>query len=516
MKIDILGSQPRKWLGVFSGTNIYLVCCQLLLGVGILLLPVTSFPLLIQISGASTVAPPANLVFVLLAAVWVVPYVIKGGRLPIEVYFFILFIFAALFSWGAAFFLELPSFRDGSLISQGRSALLTLVMAAATFLIVAAILSTDKKWIRVALVFINISGALLVSWSLSQAYFVFFHDSQYPDLLYRIQHFFSSRGTPLFPARLTGFAYEPSWLAHQLVMIYLPFWLAATLTGFTTFGRWLWRFSLENLLFALGFFVLFMSFSRIGFLSFMLVLAFVAVKATVRLGRNIHSGIFTRLKVQGGMRRLTKGFVSFALMVSFLAGYLAVIIGAAYLGSFLEPRLGRLFSSRIEAGSIYEIANQLAFAERAVYWASGFEVFNDYPLLGVGLGNAGFFFQEKMPTFGYALWEVSQLFNYESHIPNTKNMWVRILAETGLVGFAFFLTWYYVLWQSARLSQSLPDPTLKVVGMTGQFVLIGFLLEGFSIDSFALPYFWFSAGLVVAAAAVSRRVLSAPQLQEGK
>jgi hypothetical protein len=512
MKSEALAHKPGSLLSTLTGTSIYLLLCQLLLCAGILLLPITSFPLLIRVSGASTIAPPSNLIFLLLAAVWLLPYILKGGRLPVEVFFFILFILAALLSWGAAFFLELPPFRDGSILSQGRSALTTLAMGIAVFLIPASLLSLGKKWIRIALVFINISGAFILLWSLLQAYYVFFHNSHYPDFVYSIQHLLSSRANPLFAGRLTGFAYEPSWLAHQLVMVYLPYWLAATISGFTTLRIRLWRFSLENLLLALGFFVLFMSFSRIGFISFMLVLAFAVFQGTAILGRRIHNWIIIR---QGRTRKATRRLVSLAILVSFLFIYLSVIVGAAYTGSLMEPRLARIFSTPLQSGSVYEIANQLAFAERVVYWATGFEVFADYPLLGVGLGNAGFFFQEKMPIFGFALWEVSQIFSYLDHVPNTKNMWVRILAETGLVGFALFLTWYYILWRAARLSFSLNDPVLRVVGLTGQFVLIGFLLEGFSIDSFALPYFWFSAGLVAAAGAVSRRMLSQEKIQEG-
>jgi hypothetical protein len=515
MKSEAAIYKPGRWLGIFTGTSAHLLFCQILLWVGIMLLPITSFPLLSRVSGASTVAPPSNLIFLLLLAVWLFPYLIKGGRLPVEVFFFSLFILAALLSWGAAFFIELPPFRDGSLLSQGRSALLTLLMGTATFIIVAALLSLSKKWIQIGLIFINVSGALIILWSLIQAYFVFFHDSRFPDYLYLIQHFLSSRAVPLFSSRLTGFAYEPSWLAHQLVIVYLPFWLAATISGFTTVRIRLWKFSFENILFALGFIVLFMSFSRIGFLSFMLVIAFVAIQVSVKLGIKIHNWFFDRWKIGGGTLKVTRGLVSLGIMLSFLLVYLVVILGAAYTGSLMEPRLARILSNPLQSGSVYEIANQLAFAERVVYWGTGFEVFGDYPVFGVGLGNAGFFFQEKMPTFGYALWETSQIFNYLDHIPNTKNMWVRILAETGLIGFAFFLTWYYILWQAARLSYRVPDPTLKVVGLTGQFVLVGFLLEGFSIDSFALPYFFFSAGLVAAAAAVSRRMLYDSKFQEG-
>jgi hypothetical protein len=55
------------------------------------------------------------------------------------------------------------------------------------------------------------------------------------------------------------------------------------------------------------------------------------------------------------------------------------------------------------------------------------------------------------------------------------------------------------------LARSVKDPVIKVAGLTGQLVLIAFIVEGFSVDSFALPYFWFSAGLLSASAYLARQ-----------
>jgi hypothetical protein len=40
------------------------------------------------------------------------------------------------------------------------------------------------------------------------------------------------------------------------------------------------------------------------------------------------------------------------------------------------------------------------------------------------------------------------------------------------------------------------------------FVIAAFIAEGFSIDSFALPYLWTSLGIITAASAVARREAS--------
>jgi hypothetical protein len=88
-------------------------------------------------------------------------------------------------------------------------------------------------------------------------------------------------------------------------------------------------------------------------------------------------------------------------------------------------------------------------------------------------------------------------------------MWVRILAETGLLGFAVFLAWYYLLWRSSRLTQAAKaPPVLAVAGLAGQMALVAFLIEGFSIDSFALPYIWVSFGIISASGLLSRKEIS--------
>jgi hypothetical protein len=174
-----------------------------------------------------------------------------------------------------------------------------------------------------------------------------------------------------------------------------------------------------------------------------------------------------------------------------------------YAVSRFDTRLAALFENlQWDGNGIYSIANQLAFAERVVYWAAGWRIFNDFPLLGVGLGNAGFFFLEKMPPFGWALWEVSQLFYRLAYLPNTKSMWARLLAETGWVGFSVFITWLYVLWRSAKAAYNEASPLIKTVALAGMLSLVAYLVEGFSLDSFAMPYLWASMGLLTAAVAV--------------
>jgi O-antigen ligase len=170
-----------------------------------------------------------------------------------------------------------------------------------------------------------------------------------------------------------------------------------------------------------------------------------------------------------------------------------------YVLSKIDPRMEQVFSLNILTQSGFtKYADTLQFGERFTYWQAGWRTFNQHPLIGVGIGNAGFYFTQNLPDNAWNLAEVRQLIYHTSGLMNVKSMWSRILAETGIVGFSFFLLLLVVTGITAfKLTQS--ANRMKVtVGRMGICMLMAFIIEGFSVDSFALPYLWFTLGLVAA------------------
>jgi len=110
-----------------------------------------------------------------------------------------------------------------------------------------------------------------------------------------------------------------------------------------------------------------------------------------------------------------------------------------------------------------------------------------------------------MPAIGWGSYEVSMLMFDSSVAPNIKSLWVRLLAETGALGFAIFITWLYLLFRSSQLTCRSHQPVLRTLAFTGQLALVAFIGEGFSIDSFAMPYWWVITGIISAAGLVHRQ-----------
>lgn len=207
------------------------------------------------------------------------------------------------------------------------------------------------------------------------------------------------------------------------------------------------------------------------------------------------------------------GLVSVLILLLTYAGLIILVL---YLGSQRDWRLALLLSRppnwdeiigllKLDERIIVWMGYRFAFLERTVYWVTGWRIFNEFPLFGVGLGKAGFFFPLKIPSLGWASVEIRDLLLRLPYLPNIKSFWVRLLAESGLIGFSTFIGWLYVLWRSTRVTIQSRKSEMKSIALAGQLSLIAFIVEGFSIDSFAMPYLWVITGLISAAGMIYRR-----------
>ena len=479
------------------------VAGSLVMAATVIFLPITSLPVLSRLMDRTLVAPPSAVLVALIALVWLPVFMYRGGLIPRESAAVWAFFYVALISAGLAFFRVYPSYKGFTIVRSETSALMTLGMAAA-FYLVFSLYHRRSRELRTFFVMLNLSGMLLLGWSLVQLYVVLMNAGEYDGWMVRFHDALSIRSLTAhtFYDRVTGFAYEPSWLANMLNLLYLPFWLAASLVGFSAFPK-VKRISLENVLLPVGALVLFFSFSRIGLAAFLLVLAYLSFTLILRLAR----WIALRVASHFGARHERALSVLFSIIMALV---IALVFASAALAvvrtmAQFDARVARLFDpDRYYTLDPFQLARNFAFGERLVYWTVGWRVFADYPLLGVGPGNAGFFFVQKLPLYGWGMAETVRVVDALAHLPNVKSLWLRLLAETGLVGFSIFAAWLFVLWRGCGFLKTRAEGIYRMAGWMGCFALIAFIAEGFSTDSFALPYLWVSLGILTAASALAR------------
>ena len=466
-------------------------------------IPFTSHPWTASLVRWGTVSPLAALPLIGLTLLWLPIHFLRVRSIPKLSIPLLIFVLLAVMGSLLAFFLPLyPAFGQTVPGRELRS-LLTLG-AGVAFYLVASTWPDSENRLQFSLRWLYVGAGLLLIYSTFQILTLPSADHPVPESLIRLHRLFTVRDP--FRARVTGFAYEPSWLGNQLVILYIPIFLGCLITGYSAFarkGRWA---SIELVLLLWSLVVLFFTFARLAWISMALLALVLLIVGSSRV-----SEALARRFGRGSLKR------SPSRLTSAVAGSvaLAVLLGAlVVVASLLDERIAGLFEVNL-TGSFsgrhpwpYQLANELKYAERLMYWVSGLRVFSMYPVLGVGLGNVGFLMASTVPAYGYYLPEIIRTIHLGRFgFPNAKSLWVRLLAETGIVGFAVFVSWLIVLAVAAARVVRNSKGVLRAVGLAALFALLAQITEGFSMDTFGLPHFWIILGLLTAAHSVRSKMI---------
>ena len=472
-------------------------------------LPVTSLPFLVHLTRGAIVAGASGLPLAILALVWYLPWLWRNRKLPSEAAPLIAFGLIALVAGLLAFFIEIHPFKEQTVFGRGSEALATLSLGIAYFLITATFVADRPGRLRSSLKWIQVGILVALIWSAVQAYFILCCGSDYPDRIRALHRLISIRDP--YVDRVTGMAYEPSWFAHQLNLLYFPLLLASVSLGYSAFRRRILGLQFELFLLIAGIAALVLSTSRVGLAGFLLMAGLTVLWLAFRAGRRLNEMIRHRLLDRYPLLARFAGAGSSAVIsIGFLVGFIAAAVALVVVAAQLDWRWQRVLTPIGANLFSVQSANYFLFAERVVFWIAAYGVFEHFPVLGVGLGNSGFFIPETMPEFGWTAPEVVNVLRAGTEFfPNPKALWFRLLAETGIVGFVMFVVWLLVMAIRAIMLSIGKERLRQVVGVLGLLTLIGLLTEGFSIDSFAFPYLWVAMGLVTAAGWRARREASA-------
>jgi len=115
----------------------------------------------------------------------------------------------------------------------------------------------------------------------------------------------------------------------------------------------------------------------------------------------------------------------------------------------------------------------------------------------VGLGASGFWIYGNLPDWTLTtVPEIAKQLNPQSRLfPNPKNLYVRLLAETGLVGFVLFFVFLFSI--LANTLDLLPRGNFfRFLGIAGLFAWLAIALYNVTQDSFATPNIWIIPGIL--------------------
>ena len=509
-----------------SKNAVYRILCSVLWLLILVGLPMTSFPILCQLTGA-IVAPFSAIPLAILLLVWLVPFILERKKFPAEIVPYLYFLLIALVISASAFFMDGYYARGRDFFGQSLRAFVTVGIGLSFYLMIAAF-PRDEKTLRKTFLFIYIGGGLLILWSLMEVILLRSYGSlqNMPGWFVSIRAALATQSASVdVTNRVAGFAYEPSWFVREFNLVLFPIWLSAVVQRKSIFKFRLWIFQIEDLLMVLGLIVFGASSPRVGLIAFLASVIYLGFLLIKWVHKRIAQWYLKRRQRQPKNVFWVKLILLVVMIVILFTVFAGALAGYVLIASRWDNRYQLLLEeytfSTVDLFPLTEtklivLARNLAFFERMVYWFGGWNIFNDYPF-GVGLGNAGFYFNEQMNGMGFDSLEIRNLIYRAGYLANTKNFWTRLLSETGFIGLAAFLVWLYILWRSTVLIRKSQSKIMQILGLAGQLFLVAYLIEGLSMDSFAMPYQWVMTGLISAGGLIVRREIAArdkPQVLE--
>lgn len=451
-------------------------------------LPVTSFPFFPADFGGKALVRPLSLYpLAALVLLSTLPRLLRK-QLPKTFLPLLAFILVVLISALLSLSSEPTTLMGVSQTDRLARNLITLLIGAAFFLTVSLYIESQDE-LHNSLRWMYAGFAIALLWGTFQAVYIIDFSQEYFHFLNKIQAFISTR--KLFTTRISGMTYEPKWFAEQICFLLMPWLIGSVLSGKSVFAWRLKRVTMETILLLWSAAVMIFTFSRTGIL-ILVLLTFISI---------IYYGLRSaaRSRESSNIRRHTGRTLAQALLAVTIL--LAVVLATGTRNPYFS-RFWRYWTTEsIENRTYFEY---IGASQRIIYLVTAYHIYADNPLLGVGPGNYAFNFIEYAPNQPYHRQPeiVRQLTPSEGRdrLITPKNLYARLLAETGLVGTAVFTAFALAVTGCALYLWRSKDAWQRTWGLSGLLGMLVFAIALWSFDSFAIPNMWVLFGLITAAA----------------
>lgn len=458
-------------------------------------IPVTSFRFIPFIGGDSQVRPLSFIPAVLILFVLVIQCFQQRRFLLWSPSFLPLFAFAivALISSAVGLFLFQPGLYSYTYSNRLLRAWITFGVGLVFFIVPMSMNQNEQdlkftfKWL-----YIGLMGHVI--WALVQLFSFYvlvtiFEEQPLGNLVDLIQKTVMMAGVSP-NRRISGLALEPSWLAAQVMTIYLPWAFASVLKGY----HWDKRRWIAPLGLAACTGLILFSFSRSGILSAAVAALLTFLFTGWEWMRQVREWFLKPFHRDNSI--VTRRVVNIGLRI----GLVVIILTGLFGGSFVLSRnkyFAQIWQSDKRDLTSYFV-DIYAGPRLAVAWA-GWTIFEQHPWTGVGFGATGLYLIQALPDWShFNITETSLLLSPENQTyPNSKDLYIRLLAETGIVGFWLFISFYLLILGKVFTLLKSCRKELVFVGTASLLAWFAIVALGFTQDSLAMLNIWMPLGILV-------------------
>ena len=196
---------------------------------------------------------------------------------------------------------------------------------------------------------------------------------------------------------------------------------------------------------------------------------------------------FAFLAIIAGTRKYSKVFLK-SLIILTMTSSVGLLISA--------PKIINYLSTEVQSFKLNDSDHSISNKSRFGIQYAIYKVFLENPILGVGYGQQAFESRSKYPAWAKRNnWEfkLKYLNQNDKSFPPGFNLYLRLAAETGIIGVSIFLLFisYILTWCINNIK-----PRNNLLGIIILISMIGFLFNWLKMDTFRIYGFWICLALI--------------------
>lgn len=165
------------------------------------------------------------------------------------------------------------------------------------------------------------------------------------------------------------------------------------------------------------------------------------------------------------------------------------------------PKLLDVFKDKIESlDFIGNLKSSPSNKSRLGIQYTSLLIFSENPILGVGFGQQAYEARGRYPywsTLNNYEFKIFYKNNKEKSFPPGYNMYTRILAELGIIGFLIFGFLQFRMLKEAKRLIKFTNENNKILGLAIYVSLVGLFINWLQIDSFRIYGVWISLAILI-------------------
>jgi|TARA_B110000908_G_C10266865_1_gene465002 O-antigen ligase len=184
------------------------------------------------------------------------------------------------------------------------------------------------------------------------------------------------------------------------------------------------------------------------------------------------------------------------LLLRLITGFALITL---LIGIIKGPEIADYLKEKITSFGINNNTHAVSNKSRFGIQYALFQVFLDHPISGVGYGQQTYEMIKNLPPWSTSNnWEFKIKYLNPEHpaFPPGYNLFVRILAETGIIGFVLFSSWILFILYTCFSLFKLKNKD-SIFAMVLFISIIGFIMNWFKTDTIRVFGFWINFALLL-------------------